>query len=138
MTILTALLAGLIFGIGLLISGMTNPAKIQNFLDIFGQWDASLAFVMGGAIAVTAPGFYYLVNKRTGTIFGEAFQWPTRQDIDARLIAGASMFGVGWGLGGFCPGPALAALPLVFNGITGAIWFVPAMLIGLLVAKYNQ
>jgi len=106
MTILTALLAGLIFGIGLLISGMTNPAKIQ--------------------------------NKRTGTIFGEAFQWPTRQDIDARLIAGASMFGVGWGLGGFCPGPALAALPLVFNGITGAIWFVPAMLIGLLVAKYNQ
>lgn len=137
MSLVTALIAGFIFGIGLLISGMTNPAKIQNFLDIFGQWDPSLAFVMGGAIAVTAPGYYFL-RKQSGTFLGTAFQWPTRNDIDTRLVAGAAMFGVGWGLSGFCPGPAIAALPLAFDGVTGAFWFVPSMLVGLIVAKVTN
>lgn len=134
MKIITALLAGLLFGIGLLLSGMTNPAKVQNFLDLFGQWDPSLAFVIGGAIAVAAPGYYFL-RKRPGTVFGEAFQWPTRNDLDTKLIVGGAMFGVGWGIGGFCPGPALVSLPFVFSGISGALWFLPAMLLGLAIAK---
>ncbi len=137
MSLVTALIAGFIFGIGLLISGMTNPAKIQNFLDIFGQWDPSLAFVMGGAIAVTAPGYYFL-RKQSGTFLGTKFQWPTRNDIDKPLVAGAAMFGVGWGLSGFCPGPAIAALPLALDGVTGAFWFVPSMLVGLIVAKVTN
>ncbi len=137
MNLITALIAGLIFGVGLLFSGMTNPAKVQNFLDIFGLWDPSLAFVMGGAIAVTAPGYYFL-RKRTGTFLGAKFQWPTRTDIDNRLVAGAAMFGVGWGLGGFCPGPALTALPFAFESVTGPLWFVPAMLVGLGIAKANN
>lgn len=138
MNVVTALLAGLVFGIGLLLSGMTNPAKIQNFLDIFGQWDPSLLLVMGGAIAITAPGFY-LLRKRSSPAFATRFHWPSRTDLDGKLIGGAALFGIGWGLGGFCPGPALAALPLALDGVTGAIWFVPAMLIGLMGSKlYKQ
>ncbi len=123
-------LSGFVFGLGLLISGMANPLKVQNFLDIFGTWDPSLAFVMGGAIAVTMPG-YWLLFKREKPFFGDSFSLPTRTDIDPRLVTGAAIFGVGWGLGGFCPGPALTSLPIM---ATGTLVFVPAMLVGMAVA----
>lgn len=128
---LSALLAGLIFGVGLLISGMANPAKVLNFLDLFGSWDPSLAFVMGGAIAVTLPG-YALLRRRAQPLFANAFQWPTKTDLDGRLLGGASLFGIGWGIGGFCPGPALAALPLA---APGTLIFLPAMLAGIVIAN---
>ena len=133
MRILASLIAGLIFGIGLIISGMANPLKVQNFLDIFGTWDPSLAFVMGGAIAVTLPGYFLLRTKTQRPLFAEKFQWPTRTDIDARLLIGAATFGVGWGIGGFCPGPALTALS---TGAMSTLVFVLAMLAGLFAAKY--
>lgn len=121
------LAAGLIFGLGLIISGMADPAKVQNFLDMFGTWDPSLAFVMAGAIAVTMPGFW-LITRRTKPFFHHSFHFPTRQDLDGRLLTGAAIFGVGWGLGGFCPGPALTALSV---GATGTIAFVVTMLAGM-------
>ncbi len=128
---ITALITGLIFGTGLLISGMANPAKVQNFLDLFGTWDPSLAFVMGGAIAITMPGFW-LARKRAKPLFHDVFHLPSRSDFDARLITGAAIFGIGWGLGGFCPGPAVTALPVA---ATGTLVFVPAMLVGMWLAK---
>jgi len=131
MKFITSLLAGLVFGLGLIISGMANPAKVQNFLDVFGTWDASLAFVMGGAIAITLPG-YWLTLKRQTPFFHHTFHLPTRTDFDKRLIAGAAIFGIGWGLGGFCPGPALTALPL---GASGTLVFIPAMLGSMWIAK---
>jgi uncharacterized protein len=124
-------IAGIIFGTGLVISGMANPAKVQNFLDVFGSFDPSLAFVMAGAIAVTFAG-YRLAFRRSAPIAAERFQLPTRTDIDARLVSGAALFGVGWGLGGYCPGPALTGLPFVADGTIAS---VAAMLIGLLMAK---
>lgn len=127
-------ICGLIFGLGLLISGMANPLKVQNFLDVFGHWDPSLAFVMGGAIAITLPGYHWL-GKRAKPFVTSAFHWPNRSDIDTRLIAGSSLFGVGWGLGGFCPGPALTALSFL---ATGTLVFVPAMLAGFVLAKLTS
>ena len=132
MKTLVTLLSGLMFGLGLLLSGMANPAKVQNFLDLFGTWDPSLAFVMGGAIAVTMPGFW-LVTRRTKPFFNDVFHLPTRTDFDARLITGAAIFGVGWGLGGFCPGPAMTALPLAAEG---TLIFVATMLTGMAGSKY--
>ena len=132
MRFLTTLFAGLLFGTGLILSGMANPKKVQNFLDIFGSWDPSLAFVMGGAILVTAPGFW-LVQKRTSPFFHDVFQLPARNDIDARLVTGAAIFGVGWGLGGLCPGPAVTSL-LFFT--PGVFIFVLAMLVGMILAKF--
>ena len=126
------LISGLSFGTGLILSGMANPAKVQNFLDLFGTWDPSLAFVMGGAIMVTMPGFW-LVQKRATPFFSDMVHMPTRTDFDARLIAGSATFGVGWGLGGFCPGPAVTSLPL---GSTGTIIFIATMLLGMIAAKY--
>ena len=126
------LISGLLFGTGLILSGMANPAKVQNFLDLFGSWDPSLAFVMGGAIMVTMPGFW-LAQKRATPFFSDMFHMPTRTDFDARLIAGAATFGVGWGLGGFCPGPAITSLPL---GSTGTLIFIATMLLGMIAAKY--
>ena len=131
MNIVAALIAGLVFGFGLLISGMANPAKVINFLDLTGSWDPSPAFVMGGAIAVALPGFK-LVGQRLKPLFATAFQMPTNTDLDSRLLSGAGIFGIGWGLGGFCPGPALAALPLM---APGTLVFVPAMLLGMWLAK---
>jgi len=131
---LFALIAGLVFGLGLIISGMANPAKVQNFLDLFGTWDPSLAFVMGGAIAVTMPG-YWLVRQRQKPFFSDTFDLPNKTDFGLRLIAGAAIFGIGWGLGGFCPGPALTALPLA---APGTLIFVPAMLAGMWAARVTS
>ena len=129
---LLTLISGLLFGFGLLLSGMADPAKVQNFLDLFGTWDPSLAFVMGGAIAVTMPGFW-LVIRRNKPFFNDVFHLPSRTDLDARLITGAAIFGVGWGLGGFCPGPAITALPLAAEG---TLIFVATMLTGMATSKY--
>ena len=105
---------------------MANPAKVQNFLDLFGSWDPSLAFVMGGAIAIATPGFW-LARRRAKPLFGDAFHLPVRTDLDARLMTGAAIFGVGWGLVGFCPGPAITALTLAEpTGAVGTLVFVPA------------
>ena len=128
---LITLITGLIFGIGLIMSGMTNPAKVQNFLDFFGNWDPSLALVMGGAIFITMPGFW-LVQKRQSPFFEKLFYFPTKVDLDFRLLVGAAIFGIGWGLGGFCPGPVVVSIS---NGSTGTILFVITMLIGMVLAK---
>lgn len=123
----TAGLSGLLFGLGLIVSGMANPAKVLAFLDLAGAWDPSLAFVMGGAIAVAAPAFA-LAARRTRSFLGGAMQLPTQQRVDARLIAGNLAFGIGWGIAGFCPGPALVALGL---GQPKALVFVASMLAGM-------
>jgi uncharacterized membrane protein YedE/YeeE len=107
--LLGALISGLIFGTGLVISGMTQPTKVLGFLDVFGAWDPTLAFVMGGALAVSLPGFYF-ARGRTRPLFAAHFRWPTKSEIDAPLIGGAMLFGLGWGLVGLCPGPAIVNL----------------------------
>ena len=136
MAVLLQFIIGLIFGLGLIVSGMSNPAKVLNFLDFAairsGTWDASLAFVMAGAIAVTFIGFK-LAFKRTQPVFGAKFHLPTREDIDARVVAGPAIFGVGWGLAGFCPGPAVTALGF---GTSSAVIFVAAMLAGMWLARF--
>ncbi|CAM3443824.1 DUF6691 family protein [Halomonas lysinitropha] len=106
---LAGYIAGLIFGLGLAISGMTDPARVLGFLDLFGAWDPTLMFVLGGAVVTNFIG-YRLVLRRKAPLFGNAFQLPTRQDLDARLIGGAALFGIGWGLSGYCPGPAFASI----------------------------
>ncbi len=126
MIIAVNLLAGLLFGLGLLLSGMANPAKVLNFLDIAGHWDPSLAFVMGGAVIVTATG-YHLIFRRAKPILDSAFHLPTARQIDRQLVSGAAIFGAGWGLVGLCPGPALVSILLAAPAI---FVFVPAMLIG--------
>jgi uncharacterized protein len=129
----SALVAGLLFGVGLAVSHMINPLKVLAFLDIFGSWDPSLAFVMGGAIAVTLPGFR-LLKKLDQPLVAPRFEWPTRRDIDRRLLVGAAIFGVGWGLGGYCPGPGLGALALTARdgGFFEPVVFTAAMLAGFL------
>jgi uncharacterized protein len=128
---ISSLIAGTLFGIGLAISGMMNPAKVLGFLDITGDWDPTLAFVMGGALLVTAPG-YALLRRKNATLFGGKLQLPTRKDIDGRLLGGAALFGIGWGLGGFCPGPALSGLA---TGVGGVYVFVAAMVAGMLLFR---
>lgn len=125
----TAFLSGLIFGLGLLLAGMANPAKVLAFLDLAGSWDPSLALVMGGAIPVSAIGFY-LTRHRAAPLFSQRFQVPTNTALDKRLLLGALGFGVGWGLAGFCPGPALVALG---SGNLKGIVFVAAMLSGMVI-----
>ncbi len=129
--LLAALAAGALFGLGLVVSGMVNPAKVLGFLDIAGDWDPSLAFVMGGAIPVAALGFR-LGARRTRPVCAAAFSPPARSLIDARLITGAVLFGLGWGLAGICPGPALAMLGL-FE--INAVAFVLAMIGGMLIVQ---
>jgi hypothetical protein len=122
-----ALLAGLIFGIGLIMSGMTNPAKLIGFLDLAGKWDPSLALVMGGAILVGVFAFRFAA-ARPKTLLGEPIRLPTSNQIDTRLVLGALTFGAGWGLAGFCPGPAIASLA---TGGSKAVIFTLAMLGGM-------
>lgn len=129
MRILFGFLSGLVFGIGLVISGMSDPAKVLNFLDVFGTWDPSLAFVMGGATLVTFIG-YKLAWRRERPVLMTNFDLPANTAIDKPLLVGAALFGIGWGIGGFCPGPAWTALPLM---APGTIAFLPAMLIGFLI-----
>jgi uncharacterized membrane protein YedE/YeeE len=125
---LSEFLIGLLFGVGLILSGMTDPGKVIGFLDILGTWDPSLAFVMGGAIAVGVVAFG-LAKKRTVSFLGGAMHLPTSKDINARLVVGSLLFGAGWGLAGFCPGPALVSLGA---GQDKAVVFVLAMLLGML------
>lgn len=124
---LSALVSGLVFGLGLLISGLGNPAKVQAFLDIAGAWDPSLALVMGGAILVGLTAFR-VAGQRQRSLLGEPIRLPTRRDIDRRLVLGSLGFGVGWGLAGFCPGPAVMAIGA---GEARAVVFVLAMLAGM-------
>ena len=129
-----ALLAGLIFGLGLIVSGMANPEKVIGFLNIFGRWDPSLAFVMGGAIFVGVFSFKYIV-KREKTLLGGSLHLSNEKSINKRLIFGSLIFGLGWGVAGFCPGPALVSLGM--GSLKGAL-VVIAMLAGMLVFKLVQ
>lgn len=136
MPALVALVAGLVFGAGLTVSQMVDPAKVLGFLDfggiVRGTWDPSLALVMGAALAVSAPAFYW-AQKRGRAALG-ALRIPTRRDLDARLVAGAVVFGAGWGLVGFCPGPAIAALGF---GAAKALIFFAAMLAGMALYEFT-
>lgn len=124
---ISAFAAGLVFGIGLLLSGMANPQKVLAFLDLFGAWDPSLALVMAGAVGVGLPVFW-LARGRALSLLGEKMQLPTRRDIDRPLVIGSLLFGIGWGLAGFCPGPAIVATGA---GALKAIVFTAAMLAGM-------
>jgi uncharacterized membrane protein YedE/YeeE len=121
-------LVGLLFGLGLMLSGMTDPGKVIGFLDLFGAWDPSLALVMGGAIMVGVFAFN-VAKKRNTTFLGGVLRLPTNADIDKKLVIGSLMFGAGWGLAGFCPGPALVSMA---DGQPKALIFVAAMLVGML------
>jgi len=134
MPVIAALFCGLIFGFGLLVSGMMQPTKVLGFLDIFGAWDPSLAVVMMAALAVCVPGFA-LAKRRERSILAMQSTWPTRTDIDGSLIIGATMFGVGWGLVGLCPGPALENLATLSPPV---IAFVAAMAAGMLLHHIGQ
>ncbi|NBS47189.1 MAG: YeeE/YedE family protein [Betaproteobacteria bacterium] len=131
---LSEFLVGLIFGLGLILAGMTDPAKVIGFLDLFGQWDPSLAFVMGGAILVGVFSFGF-ARRRATTFLGGAFHLPTRNDIDRRLVIGSLVFGAGWGLAGFCPGPGLVSMAA---GEPKALAFVAAMVGGMLLFELGE
>jgi uncharacterized membrane protein YedE/YeeE len=128
MPVLMALVAGLVFGVGLTASQMVDPAKVLGFLDFAGDWDPTLALVMIGALIGAAPGFS-IAARRTRSFLGEPMRIPARRPLDARLLGGAAIFGLGWGLAGFCPGPAVAALG---TGLIPVFVFVAAMLAGML------
>ena len=134
MPVLTALLAGLIFGLGLIVSGMVNPTKVLGFLDITRAWDPSLAFVMAGAILIAAPAFS-LAKQRTVSLMGAEMKLPVSGQIDRRLVLGSLLFGTGWGIAGFCPGPGLVALAM---GEAKAVVFVIAMLAGMSVFELSE
>ena len=131
---LSALLSGLVFGLGLIVSGMANPAKVLGFLDLAGAWDPSLALVMAGAISV---GFFafLIAKKRTLSFIGAEMKLPTVSVIDSRLLAGSALFGAGWGVAGFCPGPGLVALGM---GEPKALVFVAATLAGMVIFSWRE
>lgn len=131
---ITSLLAGLVFGLGLIVSGMADPAKVLGFLDLAGAWDPSLAFVMAGAIAVGVVAFF-VAGRRARSFLGLEMKLPTGRRIDRRLVLGSLAFGVGWGLAGFCPGPALVALGM---GELKAMVFVIAMLAGMALFELTE
>ena len=126
---LAALAAGALFGLGLAMSGMTDPRIVLGFLDVFGDFDPTLLFVLGGAVLTTAL-LFRLVLRRPGPVLAETFQLSNLRHVDRRLIGGAALFGIGWGIAGYCPGPGLAGLGI---GSAEALWFVPAMIVGMLV-----
>ena len=121
-----AFATGLLFGLGLSLGGMTQPAVVLGFLDIFGAWDPRLVFVMAGAVLTTAVG-YRLLLRRPRPLLAERFQWPVSRRIDARLVGGAALFGIGWGIAGYCPGPALASLGA---GVPALLVLVACMIAG--------
>ena len=129
MQLLMALFAGLVFGLGLIVSGMTDPSKVTGFLDLAGAWDPSLALVMGGAIGVGLVAFSF-ARTRSQALLGGPIQLPTARQIDRRLVLGGLTFGIGWGLAGFCPGPALASLA---TGGSKPLIFTVAMLVGMVI-----
>ena len=131
---LAILLSGLLFGAGVTISGMVNPMKVLNFLDISGPWDATLIFVMGAGLVVTLLG-YQIIFRRGAPLFAASFRLPISQDIDAKLLGGAALFGLGWGISGFCPGPAVAS---VVFGRMESMTFVVAMAAGMIITKQIQ
>jgi uncharacterized membrane protein YedE/YeeE len=130
----TAFLSGLVFGTGLIVSGLVNPAKVLGFLDLAGQWDPSLALVMAGAVAIGGITFA-IADRRTATLLGTPMLLPAARNLEPRLVLGSLAFGVGWGLAGFCPGPALVALGA---GYGKAAVFVAAMLAGMLVFEWTE
>ena len=134
MRLIILFLIGLVFGVGISISGMANPAKVLNFFDFAGIWDPSLIFVMGGAVVVTFMG-YRFVLKRPAPMMDVKFYLPTRRDLDLPLIAGSAVFGIGWGIAGFCPG---GALPALGTGRSEVFIFVGALLAGIFAAKFLQ
>ena len=131
MRIATAFLIGLIFGLGIIISGMANPAKVLNFFDVAGTWDPSLAFVMGGALITTLLGYRFVLG-RSAPVFDSQFHVPTRTSLDGALVGGSALFGVGWGIAGFCPG---AAVPALGTGRVEVITFVAAMIVGIVAVR---
>jgi uncharacterized membrane protein YedE/YeeE len=134
MVALTTFLAGLVFGIGLVVSRMANPAKVQGFLDLAGAWDPSLAFVMAGALVVAAPAFAIARRRRTSLV-GAPIAMPAARAIDRRLVGGSALFGVGWGLAGFCPAPGFVVLGM---GNAKAVVFVAAMLAGMAIFEWRE
>jgi len=134
MRLITYYLVGLIFGLGISISGMGNPAKVVNFFDIVGTWDPSLIFVMSGALVVTFLGYRVVLGKPKPAM-AKAFLLPSNQEIDLPLVGGAIIFGIGWGIGGFCPG---GALPVIGTGKIEVVYFIAALLAGIFVARQFQ
>ena len=134
MLVIASLLAGLVFGLGLIVSGMVNPSKVLGFLDLAGPWDPSLALVMAGAIAVGLVAFY-ISRNRTVSLLGAEMQLPSSRQLDRRLVLGSVVFGIGWGIGGFCPGPGVVALGM---GEAKAVVFVAAMLLGMGVFEFFE
>ena len=127
----SALFAGSLFGLGLAVSGMTDPLRVLGFLDLFGQFDPTLLFVLGGSVATTALAFRFVL-RRAQPVFAERFHVSDLRTVDRPLLLGAAIFGIGWGLAGYCPGPALAGLGVLSRE---ALWFVPAMVVGMLVHR---
>ncbi|WP_299079096.1 DUF6691 family protein [uncultured Ruegeria sp.] len=134
MRLIFVFVTGLVFGLGIAISGMMNPAKVLNFFDLAGTWDPSLAFVMGGALVVTFVG-YRLVWRRDSPLFASLFQIPTSKVVDTKLIGGSALFGIGWGIAGFCPG---AAIPAIGTGRWEVLLFLGAVAMGLALARILQ
>ena len=126
MKVIVALLSGLLFGVGLSLGGMTQPAVVLGFLDIFGQWDPRLLFVMAGAVPITALG-YRVLRRRPRPLLEDRFRWPTSRRLDVRLVGGAALFGIGWGIAGYCPGPALASLS---GGAPALLMLVASLIAG--------
>jgi uncharacterized membrane protein YedE/YeeE len=133
-TVAAALVCGLIFGLGLCVSEMVNPARVVGFLDVFGRWDATLAFVMGGALAITALAFPLVMRRARPVLVGH-FSLPTKKSVDTPLIAGSVLFGIGWGLAGLCPGPAITALASLSPSV---VMFVIAMVAGQWVVSWFE
>jgi len=132
MSKIISLVSGIIFGVGLVISEMINPEKVLGFLDLFGNWDPSLAFVMIGALIVSSPLFHIIKNKEK-PLFAEKFNYSNNKEVNNRLIVGSALFGAGWGLGGLCPGPAISSIVLInINSIT----FIFAMFFGFYLVKF--
>ncbi|AXN32964.1 YeeE/YedE family protein [Vibrio coralliilyticus] len=130
---ISALLSGLLFGIGMALSGMTNPENVIGFLDVTGAWNPSLIFVMGGALLVFAPAYHFLIKPQAKALSGDVLSLPTKVQLDSKLISGAALFGVGWGLAGICPGPAITSIAF---GNLDIVIFIASMVSGSLLAKY--